>query len=248
MRLVGGVFPYFLTNEMGVKMDHQYKNIFKLSHLLEKDKVFSDRFHAGKVLSILLQDYLDSDCIVFGIPAGGIPVAKVVSEEIGIPMDVAVVSKITLPWDTEAGYGAVSFNGVVRLNEGLLLHIGLSEVQIKDGIEKTTRKVRHRVDLLRGKKPFPDVSKRPVILVDDGIASGFTLITAIEALKKAGGKSISVAVPTGHLDSVRDISTMVDSVFCPNIRSGNLFSVAAAYKKWRDVGEDEVVSLMKNKK
>ena len=116
----------------------------------------------------------------------------VIAEKLEICFDVAVVSKITLPWNTETGYGAVAFDGTCRLNRSLLSRLDLSETDIHNGIEKTTEKVLRRLKRLRGEHPFPDLSDRCIILVDDGLASGFTMKVAIQALRNLAAKHIRV--------------------------------------------------------
>ena len=219
-------------------------NIVDLPQLREKTCIFSDRYNAGDILSDMIQSVADSSGLLLGIPAGGVPVACRIQKKLGLEMDLAVVSKITLPWNTEAGYGAVAFDGTVRLNQRMLAHISLTEEQIQQGIQKTLQKVKRRMKLLRGEKPFPQLNQRTLMLVDDGLASGFTMRVAIESLRNSDAQSITVAVPTGHLDSVRKIATYVDRVFCPNIRSGMRYAVADAYQYWSDVSEDELMSLL----
>jgi putative phosphoribosyl transferase len=221
-------------------------NVFDLPNMREKIHVFSDRNHAGEILADMLRDFRQSNAVLLGIPAGGLPVAVVIQEQIGIEFDVAVVSKITLPWNPEAGYGAIAFDGTIRLNEAMLAHIRLSRRQIQEGKDRTLRKVNRRVRNLRGDRPLPELTKREVLLVDDGLASGFTLRVAVEAVKKAGAASVTVAVPTGHLESVQKIGEQVDAVYCPNIRSGVRFAVADAYEYWSDVTEKELLDLLKS--
>ncbi len=211
----------------------------------EKIHVFNDRKHAGEVLGAMLQSFRGTNSILLGIPAGGLPVAMVIREKTGLKLDVAVVSKITLPWNTEAGYGAVAFDGTVRLNESMLAHIHLSEEQILSGKKNTFNKVNRRVKILRGDRPFPDLTGRTVLLVDDGLASGFTLMVAIEAVKNAGASSIVAAIPTGHMESIQRIVKQVDMVFCPNIRSGMRYAVADAYAYWSDVTEEELLEILR---
>jgi putative phosphoribosyl transferase len=153
------------------------------------------------------------------------------------------VSKITLPWNTESGYGAVAFDGTVLLNHDFLSRLRLSSQDIDEGIARTKEKVSRRMEKFRGNHPFPHL-RRPVILVDDGIASGFTLLTAVEALRKAGCREIILAIPTTHEESLTRILEKVDAVYCPNLRSGWSFAVADAYEHWRDLGEEEVVNLL----
>jgi predicted phosphoribosyltransferase len=110
---------------------------------------------------------------------------------------------------------------------------------------KRKGKINRRVKIFRGGSPFPDLIGRRVLLVDDGLASGFTLLVAADAVKKAGAASITVAVPTGHIETIHRIVEQVDAVYCPNIRSGMRFAVADAYKRWSDVTEEELLELLK---
>jgi predicted phosphoribosyltransferase len=221
-------------------------NFFDLPELRNKAGVFRDREHAGEVLSEMLMQYKSSNAIVFAIPAGGVPVGAVIAENLQIPLDVAVVSKITLPWNTEAGYGAVAFDGTVRINRNIVSQTGLGENEIEKGIEKTLNKVKRRVAEFREGKPPIQVKGRPVILVDDGIASGFTMLVAVEALKKSGADEVIIAIPTGHWDAIQKVIGDVEAVYCANLRSGWTFAVADAYVNWSDVTEDEVIEILKN--
>ena len=111
--------------------------IYDLEQYRENIRVFRDRVHAGDVLARMLDPYKKDVQMIMAIPAGGVPVGVVVAEKLDLQFDVAVVSKITLPWNTEAGYGAVAFDGTVRLNKALMARIGLSEAEVQTGIEKT---------------------------------------------------------------------------------------------------------------
>jgi predicted phosphoribosyltransferase len=192
----------------------------------------------------MLASYGKTDTIVLGIPAGGVPVGVIIAKQLNLPFDVSVVSKITLPWNTEAGYGAVAFDGTVKLNQELLSRLGLSEEEIKESIEKTASKVASRLQALRWGQPFPRLAGRSVILVDDGIASGFTMLTAIEALRGAKAEHIVVAVPTGHSGAVQKIAVKVETFYCANLRGGWRFAVADAYGQWSDVREEEIISIL----
>ena len=218
-------------------------NMVELPELRDKIRVFRNRTQAGEVLAGMLQAFRRTETIVMAIPSGGLPVAVVIAKELDLPLEVAVVSKITLPWNTEAGYGAVAFDGTMRLNQDLLLHLNLTERQIEEGKDKTFRKVLRRVKSFREDRPFPDVSQKTVILVDDGLASGFTLLVAVEALRKAGARSLVVAVPTGSWNSVLRVSGQVEVLYCANIRQGGQFAVADAYKNWFDVEEEEALNI-----
>lgn len=218
--------------------------IWELPDLRNRTKVFRDREHAGMILADMMSDYKNENALVLGIPAGGIPVAAVIAQKLSLRLDVAVVSKVTLPWNTEAGYGAVSWEGTVKINQDLVSRIGLSKDEIHKGIEETREKVKRRIEVLRGNKKFPNLGKKTVILVDDGIASGFTILVAVKALQNMEADNMIVAVPTASPDSLNRLITEVTAIYCPNIRGGWSFAVADAYQKWRDVDEVEVLRIM----
>jgi putative phosphoribosyl transferase len=226
-------------------MTKELKNVIEITELRNLTNIFNSREHAGIILADMMVDYKGTDSIVFGIPAGGVPVAAPMASFLNLILDVAVVSKITLPWNTEAGYGAVAFDGTVKLNQGVLQQIGLTDDQINRGIEKASIKVNRRFKEFRGVKPFPDLKKHTAILVDDGIASGFTMLVAIEALQKTGADKVVVAVPTAHLQSLERVAPEVDKIFCANIRDGWGFAVADAYQNWYDVNEEDVNKILK---
>lgn len=220
-------------------------NVTELPGLRDRLHVFRDRPHAGEILAGMLEDYRASRTLVMAIPAGGIPVAASLARRLSLPLDVAVVSKITLPWNTEAGYGAVAFDGTVRLNRDLLSRLGLSEKEIEAGKAATTGKVERRVEKFRGEPSYPALIRERVILVDDGLASGFTLLVGVEALKKSGTGEIIVAVPTGSAGAVRRVAAEVDRLYCANVRGGWSFAVADAYERWTDVSEEEALRIFK---
>jgi predicted phosphoribosyltransferase len=224
-------------------MDHP--KVIDLPKLRNRVGVFRDRASAGKVLAGMLEEFRGSHAMVMGIPAGGIAVAVAIARELHLPLDIAVVSKITLPWNSEAGYGAVAFDGTVMLNEELLSRLNLSDQNIQTGIKKTEQKVSRRVAMFRGDRPLPDF-KRPILLVDDGLASGFTLRVAIKVLRQAGATNIILAVPTAHSESVQMILEQVEAIYCPNIRSGVSFAVADAYEQWSDLDEEEVKRILRD--
>jgi predicted phosphoribosyltransferase len=222
-------------------LDHP--KIFDLPKLRNRVRLFRDRASAGKVLAGMLEEFRRSDAMVMGIPAGGMAVAVEIAKELHLPLDVAVVSKITLPWNSEAGYGAVAFDGTAMLNEELLSRLNLSDQEIQAGIKNTEQKVSRRVTMFREDRPSPDF-KRPIILVDDGLASGFTLRVAIKAFRQKGARNLILAVPTAHSESVQMILEEVEAIYCPNLRRGLSFAVADAYEEWSDLDEKEVIRIL----
>jgi predicted phosphoribosyltransferase len=217
----------------------------EIEELRERTAVFADRQEAGEILAGLLRREPLTDPLVLAIPAGGVPVAAVIAEKLACPLDVAMVSKITLPWDSETGYGAVAFDNSYSLNRALLARLPLAQLEIEEGLARTRQKVQRRLRLFRAEQPLPQLSRRSVLVVDDGLASGYTLQVALAALRRAGAQAILVAVPTGHAAAVTRLSEMVETICCANIRSGRSFAVAAAYRVWGDVSEAAALKLLR---
>jgi putative phosphoribosyl transferase len=219
-------------------------SIKEFSGLRDRSGVFADRSDAGVQLAQLVREEQLRSPLVLAIPAGGVPVAVALAETLNCPLDVAVVSKITLPWNSEVGYGAVAFDGSYCLNHDLIRSIGLSDDQVSRGIETTRAKVSRRTAMFQRERSILDLSAHDLILVDDGLASGFTMMVAVAALYRVGARSIRVAVPTGQVGSVQKVAEQVTAVYCANLRTGYPFAVASAYRSWTDVCEAEALLIL----
>ena len=182
--------------------------------------------------------------LVLAVPSGGVPVAVEVAAALQLPLDAAVVSKILLPWNTEAGFGAVAFDGTVWINREYADYYRLDTETIEQQTRATMKKVERRVRLFRDDRPWPDLHHRAVIVVDDGIVAGSTLRVAVQALRNCGAAEIIVAVPTAHEQSLVRIMDNVSAIYCANIRKGAQFAVAEAYRLWDDVNENAAAAMI----
>ena len=207
---------------------------------------FRDRVHAGRELAKMLEEFRGTPALVLAIPAGGVPVARAIATELGLPLDVAPVSKVLYPWTTESGYGAVAFDGSVWLDESRMSGHGVSATQAERAVAEARAKVERRVARLRAGRAPLALEGRTVIAVDDGIAGGATMRAAIAALGRAGAASVVVAVPTAHKNALEALSKLADATYCANIRGGVSFAVADAYAQWRDLGDDEIDALLRS--
>jgi predicted phosphoribosyltransferase len=205
--------------------------------------VFADRSQAGRILAGMMHEFVGARTVVLAIPAGGVPVGAALAKALGLNLDLAVVSKITLPMNSEAGFGAVAFDGTVRLNDELLDYLRLERADIERRVERTREKVLRREKELRGGKGPIELGGRDVILVDDGIASGYTILTAVDAVKASGAGKVFVATPTAHERALKELEACTQRIYCANIRGGFSFAVASAYRNWRDVGEAEAARI-----
>ncbi len=128
-------------------------HVIELPELRNRGHVFRDRAHAGEVLAGMLAEYRGSDALVLGIVAGGVPVAASLARALGLALDVAVVSKVTLPWNTEMGYGAVAYDGTLRLNEDVVTRMGLGPAEVEKGIARARESARPAATVSRGPPP-----------------------------------------------------------------------------------------------
>jgi putative phosphoribosyl transferase len=214
--------------------------------LKDRAYVFADRTVAGERLAEMLRDFKDKPFRLFAIPAGGVPVGAAVARAFAVPLDVIIVRKIQLPWTTEAGFGALDPDGVPMFNEPLVSRLTLTPQQIEDQVAKTLANLREREARFRGGRLYPDLTGETAVIVDDGLASGYTMRAAIRFLKGKGAARLVVAVPTASDRTAQAILALVDLLVCPNIRGGLSFAVADAYENWYDVEDQEVLDLLAN--
>ncbi len=210
--------------------------------LRERTFVFSDRQDAGRKLGGFIRAHLKyPHPVVVAIPAGGIPVGKEVARVLEAPFELAIVRKIQVPGNTEAGFGAITWDGQVLINEPLRTSLGLSQKDVDSAIARTRKNVLDRIARFTGGRAFPDLEGTTTFLVDDGLASGFTMLAAIKSIRTSHPSSIIVAVPTASASSARRVAAEADQLVCLNIRSSGRFAVAEAYEHWYDLDDREVM-------
>jgi predicted phosphoribosyltransferase len=212
-----------------------------------RDRVFTDRSGAGLQLAEILREVVEPDSLVLAIPSGGVPVGLAIARTLGLDFDLVLVRKVQIPWNTEAGFGAVNMDADVIFNEQLLSLLNLPGDQVKRQVKTTMTTIEERNRKFRQNKRFPDIADRPVILVDDGLASGYTMRAAIAYVRKRNPEAITIAVPTGSADTVNMLLHEVDTLCCLNIRESYPYAVAAAYRNWHDLEDGEVLALLGKK-
>ena len=220
-------------------------NVVYDEELLGKFYVFKDRLHAGELLGEACRSVLDRADYVFAVPMGGVPVGLRVSRALRAEFDIIICRKLLIPWNREAGFGAVSPDGSYFVDEPFARGIGLSDRDIQEAVEEQLEEIRRRNELLRGGRSYPSLEGLRVVLVDDGVAAGYTMTAAIGFVKSKKAKEVVLATPTGCLDSLIKLSRMVDLIVCLNIRSGPWFAVADAYQEWRDLDYEDVLNLLR---
>jgi predicted phosphoribosyltransferase len=218
------------------------------STLRDREYVFADRTAAGRLLATRLLHLKERQALLYAIPAGGVPVAAEIARVLKIPLDLIIVRKIQLPWTTEAGFGALDPGGEAIFNQELLQSLSLTPAEIQRQVEQTLANLRDREERLRSRRPYPQLEGRPTIVVDDGLASGYTMRAAVKFLKRQGAGPMFVAVPTGSARTVQSLLPLVEELVCLNVRGGFSFAVAAAYENWYDLTESEVLEILEGLK
>lgn len=221
--------------------------IIEDKELRDREQVYENRRKAGERLAELMSDYRGRDAIVLAIPSGGVPVGLAVADRLGLPFDLLVIRKIPIPGTTEAGFGALTLEGDLVLNDLLVSDLGLSLREIEQRAAAVREELIARDHLFRKNRQLPGLSGRTVLLVDDGLASGYTMLAGVRLVRRRQPSEIVIAVPTAARRTVERLVPEVDRIVCPNIRSGRVFAVAAAYRHWYDLSRDEVMDLLHRK-
>lgn len=206
--------------------------------------LFTDRTDAGQRLAEALIDYFNQDMLVLAVVRGGVPVATAVAGGIRADLDIIIPRKIPIPSEPEAGYGAVTEDGTVVLNERLVQQVGLSRDQINQQAEQVRREIERRSSVYRSVLPPVEVAGRRTIVIDDGLASGYTVIAAIRSLQKRQAAEIIVAVPTCSAGAYDLVRREVDDLVTLNTGYGGFFAVAAYYRYWHDLTDQEVIEQL----
>jgi putative phosphoribosyl transferase len=207
--------------------------------------IFSDRTQAGNVLGKYLEDKINRNLnpIVLGIPRGGVLVAKEVVKILQVPMGLLIVRKLGVPQNPELAFGAVDPDGEVYIDKKTADYFKLSEDQIKKVVNEETKKIKEREKLFL-KGSMPNLSGREVIIVDDGIATGYTVIAGVNFVKRRSARKVIVASPVCPADTLKRIKEYADEVFCYHVSHDPNFAVGMFYKNFRQVEDQEVLELL----
>ncbi len=183
------------------------------------------------------------DLLVLGLARGGVPVGWEVARALRAPLDVFLVRKLGAPQWPELAMGALASGGRVVLNDNVLADLNITEEALQSVIDRETIELRRREQLYRGDQPAADLRGRVVILVDDGIATGATMLASVRAIRAADPASIIVAVPVGPMSACEEMALEADDVVCATTPAG-FSAVGQAYIDFHQVSDDEVRELL----
>lgn len=203
--------------------------------------MFQDRHDAGQKLATALDAYRQEHPLVLAIPRGGVEIGSCVARQLEAELAVLVIRKLPLPRNPEAGFGAVAEDGSTFMFEHMAAALGPKVVE--DIIHSQKEEIRRRVQMFREGTPLPEIARRTVILVDDGIAMGSTIRAAIAMSRNRNAQKIIVAAPVASPSTARELTELVDDVVV--IEKPSLFrAVAQVYANWYDVPDQEVVRIV----
>ncbi|MEJ2291990.1 MAG: phosphoribosyltransferase [Deinococcales bacterium] len=205
---------------------------------------FENRREAGRELAQHLSAFRNrDDVIVLGLPRGGVPVAAEVARALGAPLDVLVVRKLGVPGHEELAMGAVASGGARVLNEGIVRDLGLGDATVERVTQEQRSEVERRERAFRGDRPPADLQGKTVLLVDDGIATGATMRSAVAALRSRGPERVVVATPVAAPEAVALLEEEADEVICL-ATPAYFLAVGRWYRDFPQTSDDEVRALL----
>ncbi|MCB2292831.1 phosphoribosyltransferase [Clostridium algoriphilum] len=205
--------------------------------------MFLDRKDAGEKLTYSLEKFKDEDAIVLAVPRGGLEIAYDTIKRFGLKWDLIIPRKIGAPHNKEFAIGAVSADGSYFINDDYVEKLGISREYIENEVSEQINEIKRRMKEYRGKDTFPEVKDKAVIIIDDGIATGFTILAVIKAVKKQGAKKIILAIPVGPRETIEEFKELVDEVICLYIPDV-FYAVGSYYVNFKQVTDEEVFTII----
>jgi predicted phosphoribosyltransferase len=214
-------------------------------HLPAAEPIFENRYDAGRQLAERLAEYAGQPVVVLGIPNGGVAVALSVALALNADLDLVISRKIPLPLSPEGGFGSVTDDGTIILDEKIVKAARLSQQQINYQVNQVRADIRDRSLLYHKDRPPVAVAGRTVIIVDDGLASGYTMKAAVASLRHRKPARIIAAVPVGPEAVLKEMKGVADKVVTCAVGSMPKFYVSDFYRYWHEVSDTEVLNCFK---
>lgn len=201
--------------------------------------IYKDRVEAGEILAAALKNYEDAKGVVLAVPRGGIPIACIVAKKLRLPVDLLLTKKIGHPSNKEYAIGAVSLNDVY-----ITPHEHIPQSYINSETQKIRARLREMYHAFLGDEKPQDIAGKVVIIVDDGIATGQTLLSTIQMLRRQQPAKLIIAVPVSSRQAFEKLSPMVDEMICPLLPT-DFWGVGAFYEDFAQVSDKEAVRFLR---
>ena len=206
--------------------------------------LFKDRKEAGIRLAEALKQYKDRhDVIILGLPRGGVVTAYEVAHALHVPLDVTCPKKIGAPGNPEYAVGSITETGQGVFNQSIIRQLDISAAYIQEEVAAKTALAKQRLSSYRKNRPSIQLSDKVVILVDDGLATGFTMRAAIQSVKACSAKKIVVAIPVSPPDTIKEIEPLVDEIVCLATPE-HFYAVGQFYGDFDQTEDEEVIELL----
>ena len=215
-------------------------------HTSNRSPKFENRYDAGVQLAARLSEYKNQGVIVLAIPNGGMPVAVSVALALDADLDIVVARKLPIPLLPEGGFGAVADDGTTIFNEDVLKVINLNESQINYQVNKVRNDIRQRSLIYRNNRALSIVKGKVAIIVDDGLASGYTMMAAVESVKRRQPSRIIVAVPAASDAAVKTVEKSANRVITVETAHVPKFYIADYFRYWNELSDAEGVRCFKD--
>lgn len=211
-----------------------------------KTITFKNRREAGRQLGVELikRSHRGENILVLGIPRGGLVVADEVANALSATLDVIIARKLRAPYQPELGIGAVVDGNHILLNEDLVRSAGASQDYLNREIAFQKEEIGRRLRFYRGHRPTPEVAGKTAIVVDDGIATGYTFRASLESLRQRHPDRLVAAAPVAARDSAEMLKAFADEVVCLNTPL-SFFAVGAWYQNFERVSDEEAVAILR---
>ncbi len=204
--------------------------------------IFRDRFEAGELLADRLKDFIDKDSVVVALPRGGVPIAKVIANRYSIPMDIYFVKKIPSPYNQEAAIGAISEDGYIFVDERAKVMLNVADEYIQEIANKKKEEIREKREIYQKEKI--DLKDKNVFLVDDGIATGASMLVAAKSIKEKGAKKVYIASPVAPKEVVSKLKEVADEVILLQTPA-DFMAVGQYYQDFHQLDDEEVIELLR---
>ena len=204
---------------------------------------FQNRSEAGQLLAAELRHHkLPSNTVILALPRGGVPVGFAIAQALHLPLDVVVARKLGVPWQPELAMGAIAGESSA-LDERLIRDLRISQPDIDVIVAREKAELERREKLYRGGRPAPDLRGRTAVLVDDGLATGSTMLAAARSVRSLGPASLRIAVPVGSHQACQLVESECDECICL-AKPRPFAAVGQWYEDFRQVSDAEVTSLL----
>lgn len=205
---------------------------------------FKNREDAGRQLAQKIKSKIKGIDLIIGIPRGGVPIAREVSSNLNLPFEIIINEKIPLPGSPGVGCGSVSELGVYVLNNSLISRLHFSQGRIDYLIQKAKDEIRRKKSIYSKHRIFPDLDGASIVLVDDGLASGFTALSAIRSLRKSGCARVILAVPTASNNACKMVKEEADELIALQVSYDPFYMISKHYDEWKILSDEGVAELL----